>query len=80
MTRRTILALILLGTLAGCGSESSTADLQKKNDDLAARVKTLETQTLEIDKKLIQHQQAMQLLHQRVRDLEAELDRARMGR
>ena len=79
MTKRTILALVLLATFAGCGGDSSVAELQKKNDDLTARVKTLENQTLEIDKKLIQHQQAMQLMHQRLRDMEAEVDRARMG-
>jgi hypothetical protein len=42
-------------------------------------VKTLENQTLEIDKKIIQHQQALQLMHQRIRHMDAEVDQARMG-
>jgi chaperonin cofactor prefoldin len=79
MTNRTLLALVLLGFFAGCGDSDSLPELQKKNEDLTARVKTLENQTLEIDKKIIQHQQALQLMHQRIRDMEAEVDRARMG-
>ena len=80
MTSRVIIALVLLIAFAGCGDSSNVADLEKKNADLTARVKALEEQTLAIDKKLIQHQQAMATLNQRVRDMEGEVDRARMGR
>src|SRR5687767_8261716 len=80
MTSRIIIALVLLIALTGCGDTSSVVDLDKKNAELTARVKALEEQTLAIDKKLIQHQQAMATLNQRVRDMEGEVDRARMGR
>ena len=80
MTSRILPALVLLIAIAGCGGSADTADLEKKNADLAARVKALEEQTLAIDKKLIQHQQALALMNQRVRDMEGEVDRARMGR
>ena len=79
---RTLTAACLCALLiAGCGggSAKNMADLQKANEDLTRRVKTLEDNLLESDKKLIQHQQAMQGLNERLRDVETKIQKIELG-
>jgi len=45
-------------------------DLQKSNEDLVRRVKSLEDQLLETQKKQIQQDQAIQAMHEQLRDME----------
>jgi TolA-binding protein len=81
MKRTTIVSLCILLLLSACGGGQSknVADLQKANDDLTQRVKTLENDLLEADKKLIQHQQAMQLLNERLRDIEGKIQKIELS-
>ncbi|HEX7421051.1 MAG TPA: hypothetical protein VF505_14270 [Thermoanaerobaculia bacterium] len=72
MKRVTIISLCLL-MLVSCGGSKgalSMDDLQKSNEDLVRRVKSLEDQLLETQKKQIQQDQAIQGMHEQVRDME----------
>ena len=72
MKRLTIICLCLL-LLVSCGGSKgalSMDDLQKSNEDLVRRVKSLEDQLLETQKKQIQQDQAIQAMHEQVRDME----------
>lgn len=80
MKRTIVLTLCLL--LAGCGGGKAgdrLDTLEKKNDDLTHRVKALEDDLLEANKKLIQHQQALQAMHERLRDMENVVNKIQMG-
>ncbi len=85
MKRATVLSLCLLLTLSclfSCGGGKSTvtmADLQKSNEDLTRRVKSLEDDSLEMNKKLIQQEQAMQALHEQLRDMENIVNKIQLG-
>ncbi len=82
MMKIAIAPVLMLVLLAGCGDKkmsSTVEELRSKNETLTKRVEILESQQLESDKKVIQHQQALQAMHERLRGMEAELDRARMG-
>jgi TolA-binding protein len=81
MKRISILSLCLLFLVAGCGGNSSAQleSLQKTNEDLTRRVKALEDNLLEADKKLIQHQQALQAMHERLRDMENAVNKISLG-
>lgn len=60
----------------GCKSNSSQmADLNAKVDDLTHRVKFVEDDLLKADKQLIQQQQAMQDMHQQMRDMQTNFDK-----
>lgn len=74
--------LLMLLLMAGCGGSKSLRavdELQKKNDELTQRVKTLEDNLLASDKKQIQLQQAVQGMNERLRDIEGQIDQVRMG-
>jgi chromosome segregation ATPase len=70
MTRMILVVLCLL-LLASCGgSDSQVAELEKKNADLTQRVQNLENNLLAAEKKLIVHEQAMQTLNSRMREVD----------
>ena len=77
-TMATLGLLLLLGSCGG-GGGSRVDDLQRSNDDLKARVKSLEDQLLQTDKKLIQHDQAFQAMAERLRNLESNVDKLAIG-
>jgi TolA-binding protein len=81
MKRTMAISLVTLFLVAGCGgAKSSTVDdLQRSNEDLKARVKALEDQQLQADKKLIQHEQAMQTMNERLKQMETDFDKIRMS-
>jgi len=71
--KRTIVVSLCVLMLVSCGGSKGAAtleDLRKSNEDLTRRVKSLEDELLETNKKLIQHQQALQAMHEQVRDME----------
>ena len=68
--------------IAGCGGSKSAvtmADLERSNDDLTHRVKALEDQLLEAQKKQIQQDQAIQAMAQRIRDMENVVNKMQVG-
>ncbi len=68
--------------LAGCGSKSTTAqinDLKTQVDDLTHRVKVLEDDLLKTNKQLIQQQQAMQQMHEQMRDIDNYFNKIQAG-
>ncbi len=82
MKRTMAISLCVLLLLASCGGGKASArvdELQKSNDDLKARVKTLEDELLEANKKLIQHDQALQAMHERLRNMETAVDKMTLG-
>lgn len=78
--KRTIVVSLCLLLLLSCGGKSATevTDLQKANEDLVRRVKALEDDNLEMNKKLIQQQQAMQAMHERLRDMEVAVQKLQL--
>ncbi|HSP17504.1 MAG TPA: hypothetical protein VLV78_22355 [Thermoanaerobaculia bacterium] len=80
MKRMMAISLCLL-FLAGCGAKGGAKvdDLQKANEDLKARVKALEDDLLQADKKLIQHDQALQAMAERLRDMENAVNKMQLG-
>ena len=71
--------VLLIGSCGGSKSLRAVEELQKKNDELTQRVKTLEDNLLASDKKQIQLQQAVQGMNERLRDIEGQIDQVRMG-
>jgi len=67
--------------VAGCGGNANTRvdELQSKVDALNARVKVLEDDLLAANKKMIQHEQAMQLMHDQMKDIQTDFDKIRLG-
>jgi outer membrane murein-binding lipoprotein Lpp len=68
--------------LAGCAGAKTVArvdELQSKVDALNARVKVLEDDLLAANKKMIQHEQAMQVMHQRMKEIEANFEKMQYG-
>lgn len=79
--KRTMAISLFVLLLAGCGGKASRVDdLQKSTEDLKARVKTLEDDLLQANKKLIQHDQALQAMHERLRQLESSMDKMAISR
>ena len=72
------LCVLLVG---GCGGNANARvdELQSKVDALNARVKVLEDDLLAANKKMIQHEQAMQLLHDQMKDIQTDFDKIRLG-
>ena len=81
MRLRTLVGIATLVLVAGCGGKDAAqiADLEKKVNDLSARVKTLEEQQLAADKKTIQHQQALSILNQRLKEQETYIGKLQYG-
>ena len=67
--------------VAGCGGGNAARvdDLQSKVDALNARVKVLEDDLLAANKKMIQHEQAMQQMYQQMKDIQTDFDKIRLG-
>ena len=80
MRLRTLAGIATLVLVAGCGgNDAAVADLEKKVNDLSARVKSLEEQQLAADKKAIQHQQALSIMNQRLKDQETYIGKLQYG-
>jgi outer membrane murein-binding lipoprotein Lpp len=72
---RTLLPLALCAVLlVGCGKDAKTTarvdEMQAKVDALNQRVKALEDDVLAARKELVQEQQAMQRVNDRMRDMD----------
>lgn len=80
MKRLMAVSFVLL-LLAGCGGKSgaSVDDLQRSNDDLTKRVRALEDELLQIEKKQIQNEQAMRAMAERLRDMENAVNKIELG-
>ncbi len=82
MRRLTVIALaafLLLGSCGGSKTGVTMDDLQRSNEDLQRRVKSLEDQLLEAQKKQIQHDQALQAMAERIRDMENSVNKIQLG-
>lgn len=73
------LCVLLVVSCGGAKTGATMDDLQKSNEDLTRRVKSLEDDLLEANKKLIQHQQALQAMHERLREVETALNKIELG-
>ncbi|HEV8660287.1 MAG TPA: hypothetical protein VGS96_16900 [Thermoanaerobaculia bacterium] len=81
MKRAIVVCLSILLLLASCrgGAGGRLADLEKANADLTRRVKALEDQQLEADKKLIRHDQALHAMAERLREMESAVNKIQLG-
>ena len=83
MRQRTLVTIFVLLLLVSCGGDKESAakiaDLQSKIDALSARVKSLEDQQLAADKRNIQHEQVIQTLNSRLRDMEGYVAKLQYG-
>jgi TolA-binding protein len=61
--------------LLGCKASSADADMKAQMDDLTHRVKYLEDDLMKADKQLIQQQQAMQTMHDQMREMQTYFDK-----
>ena len=75
---RVALCLLLVGGCGG-GAGARVDELQAKVDALNARVKVLEDDLLAANKKMIQHEQAMQLMHEQMKDIQTDFDKIKFG-
>jgi len=71
VVRVALCALLIIG----CGGAGSNSDLKSQVEDLTRRVKFLEDDLLKADKQLIQQQQAMQQMHEQMRDMQTYFDK-----
>ena len=81
MKRVAVISLCLL-MLVSCGGSTgalSMDDLQKSNEDLVRRVKSLEDQLLETQKQQIHQDQAIQAMHEQVRDMENVVNKIQLA-
>lgn len=78
----TAIALCMV-LVVGCGGDKKLTaridELQSKNDDLTRRVKSLEDDLLAANKKLIQHEQTLQQMHERMREIENNFNKMQLG-
>lgn len=81
MKRLIAVALLFLLVVSCGGSKTGVTvdDLQKQNEELKTRVKSLEDQLLEAQKKEIQHDQALQTIAERLRTVETAVDKIALG-
>ena len=77
---KTILRVALCAALViGCNLRGGDADLKAQVDDLNHRVKSLEDELLKTEKQQIQQQQAMQQMHDQMRDMQNYFDKLQYG-
>lgn len=77
---KTILRVALCAALViGCNLRGGDADLKAQVDDLSHRVKSLEDELLKTEKQQIQQQQAMQQMHDQMRDMQNYFDKLQYG-
>jgi outer membrane murein-binding lipoprotein Lpp len=82
LTMRTVVCLALCALLiAGCGSGKgkSIDELKTQVDELNRRVKSLEDDLLKANKQLIQQKQAMQLLHEEMKNIDNYFNKVQAG-
>lgn len=79
--KRLMAVSVVLLLLGGCGGKGSAKvdDLQRTNEDLSRRVKALEDQLLDVEKKQIQNEQALRAMAERVRDMENAVNKIQLG-
>ena len=80
--RRNRAAAILVLALAACGDKATEAkitDLQTRNDELNQRVRKLEQRLDDAEKELVQYQQAMKAMNDRLKTAEAGIDKLAYG-
>jgi uncharacterized protein YoxC len=77
--RKIAFTLLIVLLLSGCGAGKAMStrvdDLQAKNDELTKRVTKLEDDLNETKRQLIQHQQAMQTMNERLKTVETAVDK-----
>lgn len=74
-----LMLLLLVGCNGGAKLTPRIDELQAKNQALEQRVKALEDDLLAANKKMIQHEQTIQSLNERLRTVETDLDKLRLG-
>lgn len=75
--KRILLGFLLLSVLA-CGDKQTAAkltDLQTRNEDLNQRITKLENDLNDTKKQIIQMQQAVQTMNDRVKTVETSVDK-----
>jgi septal ring factor EnvC (AmiA/AmiB activator) len=80
--KRTIVISLCVLLLSGCGGSATSTrldELQKNNEELTRRVKALEDDLLQADRKLIQHEQAMQQMYERLKQVENAVNKIEIG-
>ena len=77
MAKRLATVLVLLAL--GCGADSKTTarlnDLQTRSDDLNQQVLKLEKRLDDAEKQLVQQQQALQVMNERLKTAETSIDK-----
>ena len=76
---RVVLCAFLVVGCSGTKTVQRVDELQAKVDALNARVKVLEDDLLATNKKLIQHEQAMQTMYQQMKDIQTDFDKIKFG-
>ena len=76
---RVVLCAFLVAGCAGTKTIARVDELQSKVDALNARVKVLEDDLLAANKKMIQHEQAMQTMYQQMKDIQTDFDKIKFG-
>jgi hypothetical protein len=76
------LSLCVLLLFAGCGGAKVTArvdELQAKNEELTRRVKALEDDLFTANKTIVQHDQALRQMADRLRSMENSVNKIELG-
>ncbi len=74
--RLALCALLILGCKS---SASQLNEMRAEVDDLKQRVKVLEDDRLKVEKQVIQNQQAMQAMHEQMRNMEDYFNKLQVG-
>lgn len=78
-TIATVALCALLVTGCGKSSKAEIYDLKMQVDDLTQRVKSLESQLQEANKQFIRQQQAMQAMHEEMRNIDNYFNKIQAG-
>jgi septal ring factor EnvC (AmiA/AmiB activator) len=77
--RKNLAAAVLVLAFASCGPDGATIakfnTLQVRNDELSQQVTKLEKRLDDAEKQLVQQQQALQVLNDRLKTAEASIDK-----